>query len=397
MSRPAVGAPRDLGERRGNGNGRARTGVGIIGGGLMGRELASAVARWVHLSWDGPTPEIVAVCDTSEGALRWFERLPGPPRLTRDRAELLADPAVEVVYAAVPHDLHEEVYLDVLAAGKDLMAEKPFGIDLAAARRIVDAADRAATFVRCSSEFPFYPGAQRLIDFAASGAPGRILEVTCSFLHGSDLNPEKPINWKRRAASCGEIGVMGDLGLHTLHIPLRLGWAPQRVYAELENVVRERPDGHGGTAACDTYDNASLHCRVNADGYDFPLALHTKRIAPGEMNTWSIEVLGTRGGARFSTKRPKTLWTYRYRPGQAEQPWERQDVGSQSVVPTITGGIFEVGFTDAVLQMWAAYLAERAGRQVAFGCVTPAEALTSQRVFAAALASHASGRAETLP
>jgi hypothetical protein len=67
------------------------------------------------------------------------------------------------------------------------------------------------------------------------------------------------------------------------------------------------------------------------------------------------------------------------------------------VWPTITGGIFEFGFTDALLQMWAAYLAERAGAlRHRFGCATPREALDSHRVFAAALASHISGAAEPL-
>jgi predicted dehydrogenase len=65
------------------------------------------------------------------------------------------------------------------------------------------------------------------------------------------------------------------------------------------------------------------------------------------------------------------------------------------VFPTITGGIFEFGFADGVLQMWAAFLAERAGAlKGRFGCATPEEALTSHRLFAAALRSRDTGRAE---
>ena len=51
---------------------------------------------------------------------------------------------------------------------------------------------------------------------------------------------------------------MGDLGMHALHLPLRAGWHPRDVRAILSDVVRERPDGDGGTAACDTWDNALL-------------------------------------------------------------------------------------------------------------------------------------------
>ena len=61
-------------------------------------------------------------------------------------------------------------------------------------------------------------------------------------------------------AFCGEIGVMGDLGMHACHFPFRMGWRPNRVYAQLSKVYTERPDGKGGMAPCDTWDNAVLHC-----------------------------------------------------------------------------------------------------------------------------------------
>ena len=40
----------------------------VIGCGLMGREFASAAARWCHLNADIPRPEIVGVCDVSPEA-----------------------------------------------------------------------------------------------------------------------------------------------------------------------------------------------------------------------------------------------------------------------------------------------------------------------------------------
>jgi hypothetical protein len=75
-----------------------------------------------------------------------------------------------------------------------------------------------------------------------------------------------------------------------------------------------------------------------------------------------------------------------------EQSWQQLDVGSQSMWPTVTGGIFESGFSDAILQMWAAFLAERAGQLGdRFGCVTPDEAAFSHRVFEAAMRSQDTG------
>ena len=179
-------------------------------------------------------------------------------------------------------------------------------------------------FVRCSSEFPFLPGAQSVYRIPASGNLGRLLEIHSGFHHSSDLDPTKPINWKRQNQICGEIGVMGDLGMHAVHIPFRLGLATRRVYAQLQKIYHERPDGKGGMAPCDTWDNALLHTEVAIEKAQVPLRLEMKRLAPGETNTWFIEIFGTEGGVNFSTKEPKTLWTYHR---GKEQLWERTDSG----------------------------------------------------------------------
>ena len=361
------------------------TRIGIIGGGLMGREVASALSRWFVLEDFPVHAELTAVCDLAEKQREWFRRIPSVKLLTADYHELLASPAIDVVYVAVPHNMHETIYLDVLKAGKDLLAEKPFGIDLNAARAIAEAAKSSGRFVRCSSEFPFLPGAQRAYQIAREGNLGKILEIHSGFHHSSDLDPTKPANWKRQVKTCGAIGVMGDLGMHAIHVPFRLGWNPKRVYAQLQKIYHERPDGKGGMATCDTWDNAMLHTEVEIDGSEVPVRFEMKRLAPSETNTWYIEVLGTDGGVKFSTKEPKTLWTFQR---GKEQLWQKTDLGFNGPFSTITGGIFEPGFPDCFLQMWAAYIAERAGKlDGRFGCVTPEEAVRSHEFFEAALKS----------
>jgi predicted dehydrogenase len=359
----------------------------------MGREFASAAARWVHLADLGVRPEIAVVCDVSPDVLGWYERLNARPRLTDDWRDLLADDAIEAVYCAVPHHLHEELYVEALRAGKHLLGEKPFGIDRAANDAIgAEIAAHPDLLVRCSSEMPFFPGGQRVARWVAERRFGRVLEVRSLFLHSSDLDPGKPINWKRQARFNGEYGCMGDLGMHALHLPLRAGWMPANVRAVLSDVFPERPDGKGGVAACDTWDNAVLLCDVEADGYAFPLRVETKRIAPGETNTWTIEVDGTHGSIAYTTKLPKTLRWMDYEPGAA-QAWQVLDLGSESAYPTITGAIFEFGFPDAILQMWAAFVDElahgRDGMRQPFHCATPEEAAATHRIFTAALRSQA--------
>jgi predicted dehydrogenase len=377
---------------------------GIIGLGLMGREVAAAVARWGHLENFGVRPVITAICSQSPspGRVEWFkENFSTIAQSGTDYRELLANPAVDAVYCAVPHHLHQEFYTAIIRAGKHLLAEKPFGIDKAA-NEVILAAVRARpdVVVRCSSEFPFFPAVQRMFCMIEESAFGRIFEVNGGFLHSSDLDPNKPINWKRMVALNGAYGVMGDLGLHACHVPFRAGWIPRNVRAVLSKIVPQRPSGKDGQLVpCETWDNATLLCEAwdARSGGVFPLTLKMQRIAPGQKNTWYLEIYGTQASARFSTKNPKRLELLEFRGG--EQAWQQIDMGCESAFKTITGGIFEFGFSDSILQMLAAFFHEVAGGpppRPGAGCVTPAEAALSHRLFTAALESQRNVSTETV-
>ncbi|HWP39393.1 MAG TPA: Gfo/Idh/MocA family oxidoreductase [Tepidisphaeraceae bacterium] len=368
---------------------------GIIGGGLMGREFASAVARWGHLLEMPARPLIVAVCDRNPAVFDWYRaNFSSITQYTDDYRALLDNKDVDAVYVAVPHNLHEEIYTAAIRAGKHLMGEKPFGIDKAANDAILRACrEHSNVFVRCSSESPFFPAMQRLCDMIDAHAFGRIIEVNTGFLHSSDLDPNKPINWKRMVEFNGEYGCMGDLGMHALHVPCRAGWMPRNVRAVLSKIVPQRPDGKGNLVPCKTWDNATLLCEAAdpVSGQVFPLTIKTHRIAPGQKNTWYTEVLGTCASARWSSTNPRLLEVMSYEPG-AEQAWQQIQTGHETAFKTITGGIFEFGFSDSILQMWAAFVYELVQghplRKFA-GCVTPDETAMSHRLFTAALKSQA--------
>lgn len=370
---------------------------GVIGCGLMGREFASAAARWMHLTDAKARPEIIAVCDTNPDLMAWFQtHVPSVQQTTTDYRELLANPDVDAIYCAVPHVLHAEFYTDILKAGKHLLGEKPFGMDREQNGAIMaELAEHPDLVVRCSSEMPYFPGAQKVIALAASGEMGEILEVEAGFLHSSDIDPMKPINWKRMEHVNGAYGCMGDLGMHVLHVPLRLGWRPETLHANLVKRVTERPDGKSNMVPCTTWDNATISSRVRADDQDFPLVLKTWRIAPGESNTWYIRILGMKKSAFFSTKQPRQ-WQWMDYQGST-QSWNTEDLGYGSVFPAITGKIFEFGFADAIQQMWAAFVDELAGGTAnGFPCANPAEAAAHHAVLTAALQSGLENRVVTV-
>src|SRR5688500_11616167 len=77
---------------------------GIIGGGLMGKEFASAAGRWCHLVDPPGRPEILAVASARETSLGWFNNnVPTVRVATTDYRQVLENREVEAVYIAVPH------------------------------------------------------------------------------------------------------------------------------------------------------------------------------------------------------------------------------------------------------------------------------------------------------
>jgi predicted dehydrogenase len=213
---------------------------------------------------------------------------------------------------------------------------------------------------------------------------GQIIEAKFAIKHSSDMDLTKPINWKRTLSANGEYGCMGDLGIHTHHLPFRLGLLPKSVDARLANIVKTRPDKDGNPVPCETWDNAILLCEgVNEAGDEFPLTFEMKRMAPGCTNTVEYEIYGMDLSAKFSTDDPNAIH-FTKNDGR-EQAWSRLVVGNKPVFPVITGGIFEFGFSDSLLQMFAAFVSELRGLDCPFACFTPDEAALSHRVLTAAL------------
>ncbi len=376
---------------------------GIIGCGQMGREFASAAARWCHLTEMDVRPEIVAICNRSLTPLKinWYkDNFSTIKQVTGDYRELLSNPAVEAVYVAVPHNLHEEIYCATLDAGKHLLGEKPFGIDLKANRTILDAmASHRDCYAACASQFIYYPAVQSILQMLERGEFGRVIEVGSGFLHCSDLNPKKPIHWKRIVEFNGEYGVLGDLGPHVALVPFRAGWQVQNTRAICSNIITERPDGHGGVIPCGTWDNATVLSllRDPGTGNSFPWTLRTHRIMPGEKNTWYLAVYGTKASARFSLKNPRRLQLLRY--AGAEQAWQSIDMGFETAYKTISANTFEFGASDAFMQMMAAFMHELShGKPLSrsAACPSPQEMNDCHNLFTAALKSQRTGRTVTL-
>ena len=98
--------------------------------------IAHAFAQDLALQ---PGCEVVAVGSRSQASgTRW--RQFGVPRRHASYQALVSDPDVDAVYVATPHPGHHDAALLAISAGKAVLVEKPFAMDAAQAREMIDAA-----------------------------------------------------------------------------------------------------------------------------------------------------------------------------------------------------------------------------------------------------------------
>jgi predicted dehydrogenase len=112
-------------------------GWGIVGtAGIADREMAPAIGK-------SSGSELVGVVSRDETRAREFAERHGAPRALTSYEELLADPAVDIVYIATPNALHADQTAAAARAGKHILGDKPLATGVADARRAADAADAA--------------------------------------------------------------------------------------------------------------------------------------------------------------------------------------------------------------------------------------------------------------
>ena len=142
-------------------------GVGIVGCGRISDLHA--------LGYRGrEDAKIVAVCDTNRKRARSKGREWGASNVYTDYAELLKDPAVDMVELLVPHHLHCPMTVQAAAAGKHISVQKPMCLSAAEADEMIDAAEKAGVLLRVYENFVHYAPAVKakaMLDGGEIGAP----------------------------------------------------------------------------------------------------------------------------------------------------------------------------------------------------------------------------------
>lgn len=293
--------------------------IGLIGAGFIGRAHVygySAMPTVFPEASAFPVLELIAEA-TPELAAAGAKRL-GFRRHTADWRALVGDRAVDIVDICVPGNLHREIALAAIAAGKTVYCEKPVGLHGGEAGEIAEAAKRKGikslvgfTYLRN----PLIAFARKLI---AEGAIGRPIHIRGA--HNEDYlsDPAHPFIWRCDPAVAGKAGALGDLGCHIISIAQSLCGEIAMVSAMTNIVVAKRPIAPGSDKTRSVGNDDQVQFLAEFAG-GVTGHLEASRVATGSKMDVTYELTGTEGAIHFDGEQMSEIRLY-----SSRDPADRQ-------------------------------------------------------------------------
>ncbi|WP_368652750.1 Gfo/Idh/MocA family protein [Ornithinibacillus sp. 4-3] len=144
--------------------------IGIIGLGAVGERLIKQFIA--H-----PETEIVAICDVSVNRMNEIRETYVEATSYEDHRDLIHDDRVELVYVAVPPKFHHGIALDVMAAGKNILCEKPLANTYEEAKDMAEKAAEAGVMTAMNFPLPYTPPVQLFEEKLNSGIIGKLRRI----------------------------------------------------------------------------------------------------------------------------------------------------------------------------------------------------------------------------
>jgi len=279
---------------------------GMIGGG-EGSQIGPA--HRIGAASDGVFELRAGALDADPGRGREYALRLG---VTRERAygdwrEMLSAESsradrLALVTVATPNNTHFEIAHAFLAAGFDVLCEKPLATTVEEAEELMRSAragGRICAVNYCYSGYPLVRHARAMV---ARGDLGRIRTVVAEFAHGHHANAAEAdnprIRWRYDPQLAGVSSVFADCGIHALHMACFItGQQVESLAADFASTVPGRQ----------LEDDALVAFRMSGGVVG---RLWTSAIAAGRMHGLGVQVFGERGGLRWQQESPNQLyWT----------------------------------------------------------------------------------------
>ncbi len=206
---------------------------------------------------DLPDAEIVAVASRSRESAEAFADRFGVDRAYGDWASLAADGDVDVVYVATPHVAHRAAAGLCLEAGRNVLCEKPFTLNLREAEELAALAREHDRFLMEAMWMYCHPLVRRLKALVDDGAIGEVRTVQADF---GLAGPFPPAHRLRDLALGG--GALLDLGVYPVSFAQLLLGEPDAVTASAVLSAEGVDLQTGALLSWESGALATLHCSI---------------------------------------------------------------------------------------------------------------------------------------
>jgi predicted dehydrogenase len=283
-------------------------GVGIVGGGYMGKAHSVAMGAVAAVFDTALRPSLEMICTTTEAGAADKARQFGFKRSTSDWRKLVDDPAVQAIVIASPQDTHFDIAQAALALGKHVLCEKPLALTLSECRALVDAAEKSGSVHMVGFNYIRTPASQLARQMIARGEIGEVTFLRAEHTEDFLADASVPGDWRTQGRANGN---MGDLAPHIINAALALAGPITSLVADIATVHKSR----GGVAVTND-DQSAIMCRFASGAMG---QLYVSRTATGRKMGYAYEIYGTKGSIRFDQEDQNALWLYK-----AEGPEDRR-------------------------------------------------------------------------
>ncbi len=191
---------------------------------VIGAHNRGRIALLAHQPDRGFT--LAALCGASPDGLEIYpETIGAPVPFTPDYREIVADPAIGMVFVCSPDHLHAEHACAALEAGKHVFLEKPMAVSISDCDRILDAQARSSARLYVGHNMRFFPSVQIMHRLIAEGRIGQVEAIWCRHFisYGGDAYFK---DWHSERANSH--GLLLQKGAHDIDIIHHLGGAYTR-------------------------------------------------------------------------------------------------------------------------------------------------------------------------
>ena len=195
----------------------------ILNVGVIGLGMGKAHAKGVKAT-DGAC--LYALCDTDEARLNAAAKELEVTNVFTNYLDMIADPAIDAVVIASPAQLHREMAINTLNAGKHILCEKPLALTREDCQAIVEAAEKSDRKFMVGQICRYTPGFKQAKEIIESGAIGDLPFVESEYAHDYAAMYAKG-TWRSDPARNGVVGG----GCHAVDLLRWIAGDPEEVMA----------------------------------------------------------------------------------------------------------------------------------------------------------------------